>query len=110
MRKKIFDILNLLYPTYAIGQHENDCVSPYLVLKFNTQDKSLGSELGGWQTLEVMVYIPDSSISPMEDILGQVKEALKSILEVTSNVTPDFKDTTVHAYMRSIQFRQPKGL
>lgn len=112
MRKKIFDILNSIYPTYAVGQHENECISPYLVLRFNNQDRSITGALGGFQIFEVLVYVPYSSISDLDDLLENIKIALISdnSIESTDNITPDFRDTTVHAYMRSIKFRCPKGL
>lgn len=111
MRKIIYDLLSLLYPTYSVGQHDGVCLNPYLVVKFNGQDTSRYSDLGGWQVLEVMVYTPDTSISRIDEILEQVKLALVSDrIECTNRITPDFHDTTVKAYMRSIQFRQPKGL
>lgn len=111
MRKIIFDLLNSLYPTYGIGQHENDCLSPYLVLKFDNQNSSISGGLGGWQVFQVMVYIPDSSILLMDVILEEVKNKLVAdFIEPTNNITPDFRDTMIKAYMRSMEFKIPKGL
>lgn len=32
-RKEIFDLIDPLYPCYAIGEHEGECTEPYIVLK-----------------------------------------------------------------------------
>jgi hypothetical protein len=111
MRKIIFDILNALYPSYAMGQHKGLCNSPYLVIKFNTQSRSVSMALGAFQSFEVLVYIPDSSITGMEDKLDEVTKALTSQgFESVNSITPDYHDAEVQAFMRSAQFRIPTGL
>lgn len=109
MRKKIFNILSKLYPTYAIGQHEGLCTSPYLVLKFNEHMTSMNNSSCGWQLFKVLCYCPKSSIAPLDEMIDKVKQALTSNgFENTGNITPDFLDDTKQAFMRSIEFRIPK--
>lgn len=111
MRKKIFDILKTLYPTYAVGQHEGLCTSLYLVLKFNEQMKSMSNTQYGWQFFKVMCYCPKSSIAPLDTMIEKVKQALiANGFEFTGNITPDFLDETVQGYMRAIEFRIPKEI
>lgn len=109
MRKKIFDILKTLYPTYAVGQHEGLCTSPYLVLKFNEQMTSINNDNCGWQFFKVMCYCPKSSIAPLDGMIEKAKQTLTANgFEFTGNITPDFLDDTKQAFMKSIEFRIPK--
>lgn len=108
MRKNIFDLLKSLYPVYSIGQHTGQCISPYVVLKFNGQSSSINNKNAGWQVFEVMCYCPKSSIVPLDGMIEEVKNALKSEFEYTGNITPDYLDEDKLAFMRSIQFRIPK--
>lgn len=108
MRKKIFDILNVVYSTYAIGQHQGQCTNPYLVLKFSEQLTSVNNNSCGWQSFKVLCYCPKNSIAPLDTMINKVKEALEIDFEFTGNITPDFLDDTVQAYIRSIEFRIPK--
>lgn len=36
-RKEIFDLIDPLYPCYAIGEHKGECTKPYVILKFENQ-------------------------------------------------------------------------
>jgi hypothetical protein len=111
MRQQIFDILNLLYPTFNIGQHKGNCTATYLVVKFNSQSMSATSQLGAFQIFDVMVYMPDTSFSDMEFVLDQIKASLQNAsYEETGVLTPDYRDTAIQAFTRSIEFRIPKGL
>ncbi|MBE6067765.1 MAG: hypothetical protein E7211_08745 [Clostridium lundense] len=108
MRKKIFDLLKPLYPTYSIGQHTGQCTSPYVVIKLGGQSASINNSIAGWQVFEVMCYCPKSSIVPLDDMIEKVKNALKHDFEYTGNITPDYLDEDKLAFMRSIKFRIPK--
>jgi len=111
MRKKIFDLLNVMYSTYAIGQHSGYCEDPYVVLKFNSQEKSMSGALGGFQTFEVLAYVPDSSIVSLDSMIESIRTILITEgFECTDRIGPDFNDTSIKAYMRSIEFRNPRGL
>lgn len=110
MRKEINDLLETKYPTYAIGQHKGECNSAYLVLKFNDQSGSSISRKGAFQLFEVLAYTPEASIASLEDMTDDILEVLEGKYEFSGKITQDYHDTEVKAYMRSVQFRKPKGL
>lgn len=111
MRKKIFDILNKLYPTYSLGQHTGLCTSPYIVVKFEEQMTSNNNSDCGWRIFKVLCYCPKSSIAPLDGMVESAKVNLEAKgFEATGNITPDFLDDTVQGYMSSIEFRIPKEI
>lgn len=112
LRNEVFDKLNSLYSTYAIGQKKDLCTSPYFVIKFDNQSVSTESKKGAIQNFEVLVYVPDTGIAPLDGIVKEVIDLFKDdkSIEFTGNITPDYHDEEKDAYMRSIQFIKPKGL
>lgn len=107
-RKEIFDIANALYPTYWISQPIGECADSYIVLKYKSQSPSIENSKAGWQYVDVMLYVPKSSILPLDKMADDIITAFKDRLEFTGNITPDFIDVDSKAIMRSIEFRIPK--
>lgn len=107
-RKELFDAMNLSYPAHWISQPEGECVSPYVVIKYKNQSLSLGNSKAGWQYVDIMMYIPMASIVPLDTMALNVVDRVRSMMEYTGNITPDFVDADVKAIMRSIEFRIPK--
>lgn len=109
-RKEIFDVLNAMYPTHWLAQPQGICKKPYIIVKYKNKGLSTSNGKAGWQYIDVMVYVPMASISPLDGIITEVKNALRVKLEPTGNETPDFLDTEVQAYMKSVEFRAPQEI
>lgn len=109
MRKTIMSILKELYPTYPVNTHKGKCKKPYYVVKFN-ESNTTNNSLGVLQGFEVMAYVPDSSILPLDDMLEQTIKPLSEIAEYTGFCTGDFHDEDKEAYMKSYKFIFPKVL
>jgi len=111
-RTSLYQILNALYPTYFIGQNTDNFESPYLVIKYNNQSKSVNNQAAGWQLFEIMCYVPyndeNNSILPIDVMIEVVRKALLNDYEHTGNITPDYIDVDKKCAMRSIEFRIPK--
>lgn len=107
-RKQIFDVIDPVYPCYAIGEHEGICIEPYVVLKFDNQVTSINNSNCGWQGVQVMCYAPKSDITVLDEMIDNIKKVLEDILEFTGNITPEFLDDDVKAYTRSMSYRIPK--
>ncbi|CAM3004746.1 hypothetical protein HAHI6034_10880 [Hathewaya histolytica] len=107
-RKEIFDILDPIYPCYAIGEHKGECTEPYLVLKFDNQLVSMNNSKCGWQVVHVFLYAPLGDITILDDMLENVQRALKCNLEATGNITPEMVEDENKAYTRRIKYRIPK--
>ncbi|WP_238884524.1 hypothetical protein [Clostridium sp. YIM B02551] len=107
-RKEIFDILDPVYPCYAIGEHEGLCKEPHIVLKFDNQINSLNNSQGGWQIIHIFCYVPLGDITELDQMIIKVKELLKGKLEDTGTVTPEIIDESIKAYTRRLTYKKPK--
>lgn len=107
-RKTLHDKLITVLPVHWVGQPEGICKKPYIVAKYKSQTKSVSNDRAGWQYLDIMVYVPKTSVLALDGYIAQVQTALKDITEPTGNITPDYLDQQVEAIMRSIEFRMPK--
>ncbi|KEH91682.1 hypothetical protein Z962_p0059 (plasmid) [Clostridium botulinum C/D str. BKT12695] len=107
-RKEIFNILDPLYPCYAIGEHEGECREPYVVLKFHNQLKSMNNSQCGWQFVHVFLYCPLGDITLLDDMLEKTQKALTGKLEFTGDITPELIEDEKKAYFRRLKYTIPK--
>lgn len=107
-RKEIFDLIDPLYPTYAIGEHKGECTEPYAVLKFDNQLKSMNNSQCGWQFVHVFLYCPLGDITVLDDMVRRVQKALKGNLEFTGDITPEVIEDEKQAYCRRLKYVIPK--
>lgn len=107
-RKDMFDILDPVFPCYAIGEHQGECTEPYVVLKFDSQIQSMNNSQCGWQFVHVFLYTPLGDITVLDDMLDKIKKALKGNLEFTGDITPELIDDEKQAYFRRLKYRIPK--
>ncbi len=107
-RKLIFDVLDPIYPCYAIGEFKGECISPYFVLKFDSQLQSVNNAKCGWQLVHVFLYAPLNDITVLDDMVTNVQTTLNGLLEFTGEITPELIDDTVKAYSRRLKYKIPK--
>ncbi|MCY6372464.1 hypothetical protein [Clostridium ganghwense] len=107
-RQELFNLLDPVYPTYAIGEHKGECIESYIVLKFDGQLTSMNNSQCGWQFVHIFLYAPLGDITILDDMILEVKQALKNKLEDTGEITPEIIDSDKKAYMRRIKYRIPK--
>lgn len=107
-RKQIFDILDPIYPCYAIGEHQGECKSPYIVLKIDDQIQSVNNSQCGWQTVNIFLYAPLGDITVLDSMIKPVMDGLKGKLEFTGNITSELIDDDKKAYTRRLKYKIPK--
>ncbi|AJE10953.1 hypothetical protein EXN65_18280 [Clostridium botulinum] len=107
-RKEIFDLIDPLYPCYAIGEHEGECTEPYVVLKFENQLSSMNNSQCGWQFVHVFLYAPLGDITILDEMLNKVQKLLNEKLEFTGDIAPELIDNEKKAYFRRLKYRIPK--
>lgn len=107
-RKEIFDFLDPVYPTYAIGEHQGECTGTYIVLKFENQVKSMNNANCGWQFVHVFLYCPLGDITVLDNMVEKVRKALKGNLEFTGDITPELIESEKKAYFRRLKYKIPK--
>lgn len=109
MRKKIMDLLiKNGYKVYSIGQIETPQDYPYLVLLMN-DNSALMNPYGSKQLIEILCYVPDTSIFQLDDIVSDVQSILykAELADEFKGIGTDFHDTELSAYMRNIKFEVP---
>lgn len=107
-RKEIFDILNPIYPCYAIGEHQGECIEPYIVLKFDNQMVSMNNANCGWQFVHVFCYVPLGDITVLDSMIIKVKATLKGKSDDTGEITQEAIEDEKKAYFRRLKYRIPK--
>lgn len=100
------------FDVYSPGQHEGECVSPYVVVK----DAGM-SPISGFSSAQarydILCYVPQQNFSTLEPYVEQVKESMKKLLPaiVPMNFqTASFLDDTVKGHMISVQYRNNRKL
>ena len=92
---------------YSPGQHQGDCVSPYVVVKDAGVSPTL-SFSSSQALYDVMCYVPQMKFSSLEPYVETVKESVKKLYPMivpTNFQTASFLDDTVKGHMVSIQYR-----
>ncbi|NFD54681.1 hypothetical protein EXN53_03125 [Clostridium botulinum] len=107
-RKEIFDLVDPIYPCYAIGEHEGECIKPYVVLKFENQLSSMNNSQCGWQFVHVFLYAPLGDITVLDEMCIKVQETLKEKLEFTGDITAELIENEKKAYFRRLKYKIPK--
>lgn len=107
-RKDIFNLIDPIYPTYAIGEHKGECTEPYTVLKFDNQLSSMNNSQFGWQVVHVFCYAPLGDITVLDDMITKIQKQLKTHLEFTGDITSELIDDEKKAYFRRLKYRIPK--
>lgn len=90
---------------------KSDKLDEWVVVKKKNQQPSLSSSKGGWLYFDIMCYVNDSSIIPLDGLVERAKNTLRQNgkgLELTGIETPDFHDTELEAFMISFEIRIPK--
>ncbi|AUM99589.1 hypothetical protein [Clostridium botulinum] len=107
-RKEIFDLVDPIYPCYAIGEHEGECIKPYVVLKFENQLSSMNNSQCGWQFVHVFLYAPLGDITVLDEMCIKSQETLKEKLEFTGDITAELIENEKKAYFRRLKYKIPK--
>ncbi|MHC1681391.1 MAG: hypothetical protein AB6733_00260 [Clostridiaceae bacterium] len=107
-RRQLFDILDQIYPCYAVGEHQGECTEAYVVLKYDTQSQSLLNAKCGWQFVHIFLYAPLGDITVLDKMVIDVQAILAGALEFTGDISPEVVDDTMKAYTRRIKYRIPK--
>lgn len=94
------------FSVYSPGQHQGECLSPYVVVK----DMG-GSRFGGFTSMrhlyDLMCYVPQDNFSELEPFVQKVKTAMLSLYPMIRPAhfeTPSFYDDTNRSHMISVQY------
>lgn len=110
MRKYIYDILiQNNYNVYSQGQVDAPTSNPYIVVLMGADSRSSGNSLGMYQTVELLCYVPDTSIFQLDIFIEEIKEVLSKskITDYYDGIATEYHDTTLKAYMKNIKIKIP---
>ena len=100
LRKNGFD-------TYYPGQHKGECLSPYVVIKYDGATKVVGIS-SSVATYTIMCYVPVKHYSMLEDYVQRVKEVMKEhvfpLVRPDGNETPSVYEEETKSHMVSIEY------
>lgn len=108
-RQTIHNALSKVAEVRQLSNRENKVTKNTLILSKKLMTGSTTNAIAGFQLWEVMCYVPSTSMIALDILTEQVITVLKKLdLELTGNITPEFYDEQLKAYMVSIEFRIPK--
>lgn len=100
------------FDVYSPGQHEGDCISPYVVVRDEGTQKLAG--FSSTQSLyDVLCYVPKDQFSTLEPFVAEIKQAMKDLFPAiipTYFETGSFLDETVQGHMISVQYRNNRKI
>ena len=108
-RKDLMETLKKnVCPTFPLSK-KSGTIPRWLVVASKSQIPSVSTTRGGWQYYDIMCYVTDNSIFELDKLIQDTKSCLKTLkVELTGVETPDFHDTELNAYMKSIEIRIAK--
>lgn len=99
LKQKSFDV-------YTPGQHEGECVTPYVVVKGGGMNQA-GNYSSNQYLYDVMCYVPKNKYTFLEEYVESVEDAMRElepmILPMHFQTSP-FYDDSVKGHMVSIQY------
>ena len=108
--KDIFEHLKKSgFDVYSLAQRKGICKSPYLVLRNNGSTKDGSATTTAY---EILVYVPISQYSSMEDYVEEVQDCMQKLfpavqVEDGQSESLHYLDDDVQAYMCSLPYIAP---
>lgn len=117
-RIDVVELMQELFPeykTYNVGQNYVRADIPYFVVRAGTQLRELsGSRLGAYQIIDIMIYVPNTSIVMLDNLVEEVYNRIKNhesyckYIEFTGTVSQDYHDYDIEMYTRYITIQIPR--
>lgn len=110
-RQQLIKAFGHIAPVKNIGQSYKHSDTPYIVLKAMTDSRSGRNSFGGFQSYNLLCYVPDTSTKQLDDLVKAVKNRVFELqsegVEYTGSMGEDFHDTEINMYMRYVAIRVP---
>lgn len=95
---------------YSPGQHQGECVEPYVVLVNGGTQGFNGSNQIGSQLIDVIVNYPLNNYSGMEPYMANLidllsSEDIKHYIRYTGEITPVVVDDTSKSYTATLTYQ-----
>lgn len=110
-RQQLIQKFSHIAPVKNIGQSYKHSNSAYIVLKAMSDTRDTGNSYGGFQTYNLLCYVPDTSTKALDDLVNAVKNRVFELesegVEYAGSLGEDFHDTDINMYMRYVAIRVP---
>lgn len=77
-----------------------------------TESPSGVNSFGGFQSYNIMCYVPDTSTAMLDNLVTAVRNRVYELqstgIEYTGDLGEDFHDTEINMYMRYVAIRVPR--
>ena len=103
---------NAGFDVYSPGTKVGECVSEYLVIKFDGSSKRVGFSTDN-DLYSIMCYVPKDKYSLLEPLVQKVKKTMKGLKPMilpNGNQTPSYYDDSLKAHMVSITYKNYKKI
>ena len=113
-RQELIRSFEHIAPVKNVGQSYKHSDEPYIVLKEMNMKPDGNNSLGGYQTYNLLCYVPDTSTSQLDALVNAVKNRVFELkeqgVEFTGELGEDFHDTDIKMYMSYVVFRVPQQI
>lgn len=100
------------FDVYSPGTKVGECISEYLVVKFDGSSKHVSFSTDN-DLYSIMCYVPKDKYSLLEPLIQKVKKAMKGLKPMilpNGNQTPSYYDDSLKAHMVSITYKNYKKI
>lgn len=110
-RKTLHDELSKVAEVSQLSNRKGVIKKNTLILRKKPSMPSVNSAFGARLYWEVMCYVPETSILPLDKLVDDVIAVLKELgVDITNSFGEDYHDEEFKAYMSSVEFITPKSI
>ena len=113
-RQQLIESFKHIAPVENIGQSYKHSDEPYIVLKEMTQTPDGNNSFGGYQSYNLLCYVPDTSTAQLDALVTAVKNRVYELknqgVEYTGELGEDFHDVDINMYMKYVGIRVPQQI
>lgn len=94
------------FDVYSPGQHQGECISPYVVVKDMGTSK-FGNFSSTKSLYDILCYVPRDQFSQLEPFVGELEDSMNKLYPAIRSAhykTPSFYDDAVKGHMISVQY------
>lgn len=94
------------FDVYSPGQHEGECLSPYVVVK-DAGASRVGEFSSTKNLYDILCYVPKDQFSQLEGFVSRVEGSMSGLFPMIRPAhykTASFYDDTVRGHMISVQY------
>lgn len=113
-RQELIKAFGKIAPVKNVGQSYKHSDEPYIVLKGMNMTTDGNNSWGGYQSYNLLCYVPDTSAIQLDALVNAVKNKVFELkeqgVEFAGELGEDFHDEEIKMYMRYVAIRVPQQI